>query len=49
VPEAVVDVRRQVGDGHTRAPLVEAVREPRIPDHAIALERSRRWQRLPLF
>jgi SAM-dependent methyltransferase len=29
--------------------LVEALREPRIPDHAIVLERSRRWQRLPLF
>jgi SAM-dependent methyltransferase len=29
--------------------LVEAVRETRIPDHAIVLERSRRWQRLPLF
>lgn len=29
--------------------LVEALREPRIPEHAIVLERSRRWQRLPLF
>jgi SAM-dependent methyltransferase len=29
--------------------LVETLREPRIPDHAIAAERSRRWQRLPLF
>jgi SAM-dependent methyltransferase len=29
--------------------LVEAVRETGIPDHAIVVERSRRWQRLPLF
>jgi SAM-dependent methyltransferase len=29
--------------------LVEALREPGIPDHAIVAERSRRWQRLPLF
>jgi SAM-dependent methyltransferase len=29
--------------------LIEAFREPRIPDHAIVRERSRRWQRLPLF
>jgi SAM-dependent methyltransferase len=29
--------------------LVEALREPGIPDHAIVRERSRRWQRLPLF
>jgi hypothetical protein len=29
--------------------LVEALREPRIPDHANVLDRSRRWQRLPLF
>ena len=29
--------------------LVETLREPRIPDRAIILERSRRWQRLPLF
>jgi SAM-dependent methyltransferase len=29
--------------------LVEALREPKIPDHAIVLQRSRRWQRLPLF
>jgi SAM-dependent methyltransferase len=29
--------------------VVEAIREPRVPDHAIASERGRRWQRLPLF
>jgi hypothetical protein len=29
--------------------VVEALREPRIPDHAIVLERSRRWHWLPLF
>ena len=29
--------------------LVEALREPKIPDDAIVLQRSRRWQRLPLF
>jgi SAM-dependent methyltransferase len=29
--------------------LIEALREPRIPDHDIVFERSRRWQRLPLF
>jgi SAM-dependent methyltransferase len=29
--------------------LVEALREPRIPEHAITSEASRRWQRLPLF
>jgi SAM-dependent methyltransferase len=29
--------------------LVEALREPSVPDHAVILERSRRWQRLPLF
>jgi SAM-dependent methyltransferase len=29
--------------------LVETLRETRIPDHAVVLERSRRWQRLPLF
>jgi SAM-dependent methyltransferase len=29
--------------------LVEALREPKIPDHAVVLQRSRRWQRLPLF
>ncbi|MDQ8730048.1 class I SAM-dependent methyltransferase [Bradyrhizobium sp. LHD-71] len=29
--------------------LVEALREPRVPDCAIASESSRRWQRLPLF
>ena len=29
--------------------VVEAIREPRVPDDAIASERGRRWQRLPLF
>lgn len=29
--------------------LVEALREPAVPDHAIASEAGRRWQRLPLF
>jgi len=29
--------------------VVEAIREPRVPDHAVASERGRRWQRLPLF
>jgi SAM-dependent methyltransferase len=29
--------------------LVESLREPAVPEHAIASEASRRWQRLPLF
>ncbi len=29
--------------------LVEALREPAVPDHAIALGSGRRWQRIPLF
>jgi SAM-dependent methyltransferase len=29
--------------------LVEAVREPRVPDSALRSERSERWQRVPLF
>jgi SAM-dependent methyltransferase len=29
--------------------LVEALREPSVPDQAIVSEASRRWQRLPLF
>jgi hypothetical protein len=29
--------------------LVEALREPSVPDHAIISSRGRRWQRLPLF
>lgn len=29
--------------------LVEALREPAIPEHAIESDNSRRWQRLPLF
>jgi hypothetical protein len=29
--------------------LVEVLREPSVPDNAIAAEASRRWQRLPLF
>jgi len=29
--------------------VIEALREPRVPDDAIKSERGRRWQRLPLF
>jgi SAM-dependent methyltransferase len=29
--------------------LVEALREPSVPDHAVESDSSRRWQRLPLF
>ena len=29
--------------------LVEAIREPPMPEEAVREERSRRWQRLPLF
>jgi SAM-dependent methyltransferase len=29
--------------------LIERLREPRIPESAIVLARSRRWQRVPLF
>jgi ubiquinone/menaquinone biosynthesis C-methylase UbiE len=29
--------------------LVEALREPEIPDHALVSEGSLRWQRIPLF
>jgi SAM-dependent methyltransferase len=29
--------------------LVETLREPGVPDHAIASDAGRRWQRLPLF
>jgi SAM-dependent methyltransferase len=29
--------------------LVEALREPKVPDHAVVSERGRRWHRLPLF
>jgi SAM-dependent methyltransferase len=29
--------------------LVEALREPTIPEHAIVSEADRRWQRVPLF
>jgi len=29
--------------------LVEALREPRVPDKAIRTELSKRWQRVPLF
>jgi len=29
--------------------LIEALREPGVPEHAIDSEASRRWQRLPLF
>ena len=28
---------------------VEALREPSVPEHAIASAASRRWQRVPLF
>ena len=29
--------------------LVDALREPSIPEHAIVAEADRRWQRVPLF
>jgi SAM-dependent methyltransferase len=29
--------------------LVDALREPKVPEHAIVFESSRRWQRVPLF
>ncbi len=29
--------------------LVEALREPGVPDHAVTTGAGRRWQRLPLF
>jgi hypothetical protein len=29
--------------------LVEALREPAVPDYAIKSEATRRWQRVPLF
>ncbi|TXL72339.1 class I SAM-dependent methyltransferase [Vineibacter terrae] len=29
--------------------LVEALREPGVPDHGLSSDASRRWQRLPLF
>jgi hypothetical protein len=29
--------------------VVEALREPAVPEHALDSERERRWQRLPLF
>jgi hypothetical protein len=29
--------------------VVEALREPAVPEEAIASESERRWQRLPLF
>ena len=29
--------------------LVEALREPIVPEHAIVSGKGRRWQRLPLF
>ena len=29
--------------------LIDRLREPRVPDEAVQLPRSRRWQRLPLF
>jgi SAM-dependent methyltransferase len=30
-------------------PIIETLREPRVPDHAVKSGRGRRWQRLPLF
>ena len=29
--------------------LIERLAEPPVPEHAIEHERSRRWQRMPLF
>jgi hypothetical protein len=29
--------------------LIEALREPKLPDRAVIFESSRRWQRVPLF
>jgi SAM-dependent methyltransferase len=29
--------------------IAEALREPRVPNHAVRSDRGRRWQRLPLF
>ena len=29
--------------------VIEALREPGVPDHAVVSEADRRWQRLPLF
>ena len=29
--------------------LIERLREPAVPEHAIHKPRARRWQRLPLF
>jgi len=29
--------------------LVEALREPSVPEHALVSETGRRWQRIPLF
>ena len=29
--------------------LIEALREPGVPDHAVVSDADRRWQRLPLF
>jgi SAM-dependent methyltransferase len=29
--------------------VVEALREPAVPEHAVTAESSRRWQRIPLF
>ena len=29
--------------------LIERLAEPSVPEHAIEHERSRRWQRMPLF
>jgi SAM-dependent methyltransferase len=29
--------------------VIEAIREPRVPDEAIKSERAKRWQRVPLF
>jgi len=29
--------------------LVEALREPSVPEHAVVSETNRRWQRIPFF
>jgi hypothetical protein len=29
--------------------LIEALREPRVPDRVLKSDRGRRWQRVPLF
>ena len=29
--------------------VIERLREPAVPEHAVQSERDRRWQRIPLF